>query len=168
MYQNTTKSITVGLKLILIYLASIINFNYFISFSIFHNTTKRKDVFSLKGTTFVISSDWWISELTINVYQVICNRSAFLSGSVTLCTQNVKYNVLLSLKCKSWRSVLLVEETAVTDLPQVTGKLDHPILYRVHLAWAWFKLTALVVISTDCTCMHKSNNHKITTTTTPG
>jgi hypothetical protein len=50
---------------------SIINFNYSIPFSICYNTTKQKELFSLKGTTFVyvLSSDWWIIGLT-PVYQI--------------------------------------------------------------------------------------------------
>jgi hypothetical protein len=34
---------------------------------------------------------WSVPNIMINVNKVIGNRSTFLSGSVTLCTQSVKY-----------------------------------------------------------------------------
>ena len=35
------------------------------------------------------------------------------------------------------------------------------MLYRVHIAWAGFELTTLVVISTDYIGSYKSNYHMI-------
>jgi hypothetical protein len=45
--------------------------------------------------------------------------------------------------------------------------LTHIMLYRVHLAWAGFKLTTLVGIDTDCIGSYKFNYDTIMTMTTP-
>ena len=56
----------------------------------------------------------------------------------------------------SWRSVLLVEETRVPGENHRSSAshwqtISHKvILCTVHLAWAGFELTTLVVIGTDC------------------
>ena len=69
-----------------------------------------------------------------------------------------------NISATSWLSVVLVEETGVLEENHqpVTDKLDHIMLYRVHLVWPGW-----VVIGTDCIGSCKSNHHTVTTTTVP-
>ena len=65
-----------------------------------------------------------------------------------------------------WRKPKYPEKNP--DMSQVTDKLYHRMLYRLHLTWSGFKFITLVVMGIDCILgSYKSNYHTITTTMAP-
>jgi hypothetical protein len=54
-----------------------------------------------------------------------------------------------------------------TDLPQITDKLYHIMLYCIRLATVGFELTLLLMNGTDCIDSCKSHYHTIMTMATP-
>ena len=110
-----------------------------------------------KEKCILITKCWYF-----NIWSL--DHEVCLSMRIGVRVVNATFNNILVI---SFRSVLLVEQTRypekTTNLPHVIDKLHYIMLYRVHLAWAGFELTTLVVLGIDCMGSCKSNYYMITT-----
>jgi hypothetical protein len=99
---------------------------------------------------------------------VTCGRSVVFSeysGFVRVMVFNATFN---NISVISWLLVFFIGggNPSTQRKPSICRKslthFYHIMLYQVHLAWAEFELTTLVVIGTDCIGSYKSNYHTIT------
>jgi hypothetical protein len=143
--------------------------NYFAKLNKTKNTTTLNIAQLFKSLFYYFSGLQW-QRITCKLYMLHMSKNSKQNfknwnsiNEIFLFRFMVSCATFNNISVISWRSALLVEET--TDMSQVTDKLYHILLYRVHLARAGFELTTSVVIGTDCIRNCTSNYHMIMATT---
>ena len=106
----------------------------------------------------LISLVFVVSVLRCNSWFDIVSHQFISKASILFCL----VRLLSKFHCRKLELISLENHRPVASHWQT---LSHNFL-RVHLVWAGFELTTLVVISTDCICCYKPDYHRITTTTT--
>ena len=106
---------------------------------------KKEQIFSCESSCILSSR--------ISIFTVIFDTE---KGCILIWVYVMPFSKIFQLYCGDkfywWRKPGYHQKT--TDLPHVTDKLYHIMLYidlEYTLPWAGFKLTTLVAIDTDCT-----------------
>jgi hypothetical protein len=118
-------------------------FNYIVAVSLSHNE---------KGRFGTLKSD-----STHHIFRNACIKSGSLRFSQFSCC----WLILSVYQFYWWRSRKSEHPEKTTNLPQVTDKLYHIMLYRVHLIWAGFKLTDCIGCWVNLCIYHHIQSYSI-------